>query len=94
MTDSSKAAVEEFLLGYAWSGTTEERAREVECILAQDGWQYVDALADKWAGQAEVPGPEAFAEAHGMALSALYECHDEPHLPTCPRAPQAKEVTP
>lgn len=82
--DLTKGAIKAFLLDYAWMGTAEEKARTVECILAQDGWQYVDALAEKFAGQAAVPGPEAVDDATGFALTALYECHEGPHLPTCP----------
>jgi hypothetical protein len=81
----TESQVRQWLLDYAWLGTADAQALEVECILAQDGWQYIDAVADKYAGMAEVPGPEAFDEATKFALSALYECHDEPHLETCPR---------
>jgi hypothetical protein len=83
---TSEPAIRAWLLDYAWLGTAEERAREVDCIMAQGGWRYLDAQAERLAGQAWEPGPEAVDEATGFALSALYECHDGPHLPTCPRA--------
>jgi hypothetical protein len=80
-----EAAVRAWLIRYAWADDTlEAKQARVACIMAQDDWRYIDALADKYAGQAEVPGPEAFSEAEGFALSALYECHDGPHLETCP----------
>jgi hypothetical protein len=82
----TKEQVRQWLLDYAWSGTPDEQARTVECILAQDGWEFIDAMADKYAGMAEVPGPEAFDEATGFALSSLYECHAKPHIETCPYA--------
>jgi hypothetical protein len=75
-----------WLLDYAWSGTAEEKARTVECILAQSAWEHVDAATERYAGMAETPGPAAVTEAEGFALSALYECHEGPHLPTCPDA--------
>jgi hypothetical protein len=78
--------VREWLLEYAWLGTDAEKIREVECIMAQDHWKYVSARADQYAGAQESPGPEAFAWGTGFALSELYECHDAPHLPSCPRA--------
>lgn len=81
-----KAKVRNWLLNYAWLGTPEEQIREVECILAQNEWQFTEDVADKYAGAQETGGgPQEFAEGVEFALSALYECHDEPHLPTCPR---------
>lgn len=53
--------------------------------MAQEGHKYVDEVAEQFAGAQFEPGPEASAAGHEFALSALYECHDEPHLPTCPR---------
>jgi hypothetical protein len=79
-------AVRVFLTGYAWlDDTDEEKQREIDCIIAQGGWEFASALADKFAGAQFEPGPEAFADGMGMALTGLYECHDEPHLPACPR---------
>lgn len=84
---TTKAAARKWLLDYAWLGTPAEQAREVECVLAQGGWKYTEDVADQYAGAQETGGgPEEFTEGMGFALSALYECHDEPHLPTCPRA--------
>ena len=83
--DLTKAAIRQWLLDYAWAEDT-QAAKEavVECILHQDDWKYIDALADKFAGAQEEPGPAAFDEGTGFALSALYECHDGPHQKTCP----------
>lgn len=78
--------VRQWLLAYAWMGTADEQAREVDCIMAQDGWHYLAEHADRYAGAQAEPGPQAYAEGHGIALSGLYECHDAPHLPTCPHA--------
>jgi hypothetical protein len=74
----------DWLREYAWLGTEDEKDREVECIMSQGGWRHVGAMADKFAGAQEEPGPVAFTEGVLFALSALYECHDGPHLPTCP----------
>jgi hypothetical protein len=77
----SREQVRAWLLAYAWIGTPEERAAEVECILAQDGWQHLDAVTEHYRGMAA--DDAQISEAAGFALSALYECHDGPHLPTC-----------
>jgi hypothetical protein len=53
--------------------------------MSQDDWEYIDALTEKFAGQASGEEADAYGEAHGFALSSLYECHGDPHLPTCPR---------
>jgi hypothetical protein len=87
----TREQVKTWLLEYAWLGSPQQQAAEVECILAQDDWKFVDVRAEKFAGQAEVPGPEAFDEAYGFALSELYECHDGPHIDTCPHAPKGGE---
>ena len=73
-----------WLLKYAWLGDEESKAREVECIMSQGGWKYIDAVADKFAGAQEEPGPKALSEGTEFALSALYECHSASHLKTCP----------
>jgi len=76
--------IREWLLGYAWLGTREERAAEVDCIIAQgDVESIVDGLTEKFSGQA-VDDAQA-GQASEFALSSLYECHEAPHLPTCPR---------
>lgn len=78
--------IKNWLLGYAWLGSEEERGREVECIMAQEAWKYIDARIERTVGQAWDPGAEGtLDEATSFELSALYETHDEPHLPTCPR---------
>jgi hypothetical protein len=74
-----------WLTDYAWVGTPEEQAREVDCIMAQKDWQVYDAVADQYASAQNEPGPEATAEGIGYALSALYECHMGPHIKSCPR---------
>lgn len=76
--------VRAWLTDYAWLGTPEERAGEVACIMARDGWRYVDVVADQFAGSQEQSGPDAFDEGVQYALSALYECHEGPHLLVCP----------
>lgn len=79
-----KDAVRTWLLAYAWFGTEEDQKRNVECILAQDGWEYIDAVADQFAGAQWEPGPEAFSDGQQYAMSALYETHGGPHLADCP----------
>jgi len=79
-------AVRAWLIKYAWLGDADRQKREVDCIMSQDGWKYIDAVADQFAGAQEEPGPVAYSEGVEFALSALYECHDGPHLPTCPYA--------
>lgn len=81
----SKAKVKAWLLDYAWLGTAEEQAREVDCIMAQDDWRYLDAQTERYLGQASGEEADAPSEAAAFAISALYECHDGPHLDTCPR---------
>ena len=85
MSDPTKPGVQAWLLNYAWLGSQAEKEAEVECIMAQEGWKYVDAVAEQFAGAQFEPGPAAADAGNEFALSALYECHDEPHLPTCPR---------
>lgn len=80
-----EASIRDWLLKYAWFGTEQERAREVECIMKQRDWEHIAAIADKYAGAQEESGPSAFSEGIEFALSSLYECHDEPHISTCPR---------
>lgn len=80
----SVQAIREWLLKYAWSGTEDEQRREVDCIMSQgDVVTLVDGLTEQYAGTAE--DETQAMEAQGVVLSSLYECHDEPHLPTCPR---------
>jgi hypothetical protein len=79
-----KSEIKKWLLEYAWAGTPDEQARNVECIMAQDGWEFIDARADQFAGAQWEPGPKAFSDGQQFAMSELYECHDGPHLPDCP----------
>lgn len=82
----NKAKIESWLLDYAWSGTEDEQRREVECIMAQDGWHYLDARKEQLRAQASGEEENLEVQVNEYALSALYECHDEPHLNTCPNA--------
>jgi hypothetical protein len=84
--DALKEAIREWLLRYAWLGDAEYQRREVECIMSQDEWQYIDARIEKYKGQASGEEVDLDGEATGFALSGLYECHDAPHIPTCPHA--------
>lgn len=83
----TREAVRAWLLDYAWLGNAEEQAAEVECILAQDEWQHLSGRVDHLMGQRS--GENTVEQDHDtaveFALSALYECHTGPHLPTCPR---------
>lgn len=80
----TKEQVEEMLLAYAWAGDAESQKREVECIMAQNEWELIEVQADKYAGAQFEWHPGLMDEATGWAVSALYECHDGPHLKTCP----------
>jgi hypothetical protein len=80
----TREQVRNWLLKYSWLGPKERDERIVDCIMSQDGWKSIDAVADKYAGAQNEPGPAAFAEGTEFSLSALYECHDGPHLDTCP----------
>lgn len=81
----TKEEIKAWLLAYAWLGTPEQNAAEVDCIMAQDDWEYVEERADRFAGAQFEPGPKEFETGMGLALSELYECHDGPHTRTCPR---------
>lgn len=78
--------VREWLKGYAWMGPPKQDAAIIDCILSQDDWHYIDVMADQFAGAQFEPGLKAREDGIQYALSALYECHDGPHLPTCPDA--------
>jgi hypothetical protein len=82
----TEAEVRAFLLDYAWlDDTPGQKAAEVDCILAQDGWQFIDVMSEQFANAQWKPGPAAVDEGVGFALSALYECHNGPHIASCPR---------
>lgn len=85
MSQDLETSVRNWLLDYAWSGTADEQMREVDCIMAQGGWKYVDASAERFRAMAN--DDEQAKEALGFALSALYECHGGDHLVTCPLHP-------
>ena len=61
--EQKKEAVRVILLDYAWlpRDTAEQKAANVACIMAQDGWQYVQARADQFAGAQFEPGPAALS---------------------------------
>lgn len=83
LKDVNAETVREWLMFYAWMGTPEEQKANVDCIMAQrDVVSIVDGLTERYAGQA-FDDTQAVA-AQGHALSSLYECHSEPHIPTCP----------
>jgi hypothetical protein len=83
LTQVTTDAIRDWLLDYAWSGNEDQQRRNVECIMSQgDVVSIVDGLTERYAGQAF--DHEQAMEAQGFALSSLYECHDGPHLPTCP----------
>lgn len=82
----TKDQIRQFLLEYAWLGTAEEQAREVECILAQEDVElFVEVKGEQYDG-AQDPDNRPEMDGEMFALTALYECHDGPHLPTCPRS--------
>jgi hypothetical protein len=58
----------------------------LDCVEAQGGFDYLDAQAERYAGMAWEPGPAAVDEGYAFALTALVECHEGPHLATCPDA--------
>lgn len=77
--------IREWLLWYAWLGTEEQQTREVDCIMSQDGWRYLEARKEQLRTQASGEETNLEDQVDGYALSGLYECHDGPHLETCPR---------
>jgi hypothetical protein len=80
-----EAEIREWLLKYAWANDSEaEKIAEIECIMSQGDWKYIDAMTEKYAGMASGEEKNAYLEANEFALSSLYECHTEPHLETCP----------
>lgn len=81
--------IRDWLTAYAWMGTDDDKKRTVDCIMAQDDWKYIDGVTERYASMAEDPGPQASMDAHGFALSALYECHDGPHADSCPERREA-----
>ena len=84
--NTTKAKIRAWLLDYAWNGTPAAREAEVACIMAQDDWKYIDARIERSMGQWSGEGDHAqtLLDAEEFALSSLYECHEGPHLPTCP----------
>ena len=64
--------IRDWLLGYAWMGDADEKRRTVDCIMSQEGEiDIVSTRADRFAGAQFEPGPKAFSEGMGFALSAL-----------------------
>jgi hypothetical protein len=58
----------------------------VDCIMSQDDWKHTDVWIDRYSdAQFGDEDPEVVKKrATEFALSSLYECHDGPHLDTCP----------
>lgn len=81
----TKDEVRTWLLWYAWLGTSDEQTREVDCIMSQDDWKHLEVRKEQLRGQASGEETNLNEEVDGYALSGLYECHDGPHLATCPR---------
>jgi hypothetical protein len=84
MDYSNESAIRAWLAAYMGGMGPAEKMAEIDCIMAQDNWRYIDANADRYAGAQFEPGPGAFAEGIEYAISALYECHDGPHRDDCP----------
>lgn len=75
------ATVETWLLTYY----KEDYVRPyLPCIKEQGDWQYVASHADQFAGAQPGDGEDAFSEGMEFAISALLECHDGPHIASCP----------
>jgi hypothetical protein len=82
----TREKIQAWLRDYAWLGTPEEQEREVTCIMAQDDWKHLEARKEQLRGQASGEETNLEEQVDEFALSALYECHDGPHMDTCPRA--------
>lgn len=92
----SKDAIRKWLYDYIWGGPQrgEDLAEQIEkyknaildCIFSQDTWQYLDVRVERLMAQrsGERSVEDDMNEALGLELSSLYECHDGPHLDTCP----------
>lgn len=78
--------IRSWLIGYAWLGSDEEQRREVDCIMSQGDWKHLEARKEQLRAQASGEETNLEDEVNVIALSTLYECHDGPHLVTCPRA--------
>jgi hypothetical protein len=78
--------IQAWLHKYAWLGTEEEQNLEVACIMAQDDWKYLEVRKEHLRAQASGEETNLEEQVDEFALSALYECHDGPHLDTCPRS--------
>jgi hypothetical protein len=80
----NETSIRAWLFAYLGGMGQAERMAEIDCIMAQGDWQYIDAVADKFAGAQWEPGPQAFSEGIEYAISALYESHEGPHNDDCP----------
>lgn len=83
VNDSKRRAVEAWLLNYAWMGTDEQKAATVACIMAQDDWQSVDWVAERFESAQSGDDTQERITGNEFALSALYECHEGPHIDGC-----------
>lgn len=84
--EHTEAAIREWLMQYAWLGTEDERTREVDCIMSQDGWKHIPERIEAFKGQASGEETDLDTQATELALSELYECHDGPHIDGCREA--------
>lgn len=90
----NKDAIRKWLFDYIWGGPQGVPVESVEahknaildCIFSQNNWQYLDARVERLMGMrsGERSVEDDMNEALGLELSSLYECHDGPHLDTCP----------
>jgi hypothetical protein len=83
----TKDEIKQWLLNYAWVGDdADANEKVVDCIMSQDDWKHTDVWIDRYSdAQFGDEEPEVVKKrATEFALSSLYECHDAPHLETCP----------
>ena len=80
----TKDEIQAWLLNYVVPA--EEQLRVVDCIMSQDGWKYLELHREQLRAQASGEETHLEEQIDGYVLSGLYECHDGPHLATCPRA--------
>lgn len=89
--------IREWLKGYVYCGpewlTPAEKTsiawrndRVIDCIMSQDDWKNIDIQAERFmnAQFGDEDPKKVKDEAVGFALSALYECHEGPHIDECP----------
>lgn len=93
---SAREEIKAWLLDYAWAHPVDspERLAEVDCIMRQGNWRHLSAQVEQCLAQrsGENTVAQDMGEAIGFSLSALYECHDGPHIGRCPHQP-SKQVS-